>query len=211
VLYEVVRENLETLYGAIGDGALAVRIPKHARKELEAYLDCGLLCRGFARLKYQDCGERGLVAFSCKGHGFCPSCTGRRIRATAANLAERVLPPESGLRQWVLTFPFSWRRRLAQDGALLGRLSRELWEPSRKFSLKNGSGRRRRGGPYLPELSGQYPRWPGSPIDDFRAQDELHVLSPPIRRRDAQRSLEIRRIRDELACRERAIRLDTGH
>jgi hypothetical protein len=46
-LYEVVRDNLETLYGAIDDGALAVRIPKHARKELEAYLDCGLLCRGY--------------------------------------------------------------------------------------------------------------------------------------------------------------------
>jgi hypothetical protein len=25
VLYEVVRDNLETLYGAIGDGAIAVR------------------------------------------------------------------------------------------------------------------------------------------------------------------------------------------
>ena len=37
-LYEVVRDNLETLYGAIGDGAIAGRIPKHARKELEAYL-----------------------------------------------------------------------------------------------------------------------------------------------------------------------------
>ena len=69
-LYEVVRDNLETLYGAIGDGAIAVRIPKHARKELEAYLDCGLLCRGFARLKCQDCGERRLVAFSCKGVAF---------------------------------------------------------------------------------------------------------------------------------------------
>jgi hypothetical protein len=46
------------------------------------------------------------------------------MNATAANLMERVLPPESGLRQWVLTFPFSWRRRLAQDGALLGRLTR---------------------------------------------------------------------------------------
>jgi hypothetical protein len=53
--------NLETLYGAIGDGAIAVRIRKHARKELESYLDCGLLCRGFARLKCQDCGERRLV------------------------------------------------------------------------------------------------------------------------------------------------------
>jgi hypothetical protein len=58
-------DNLETLYGAIEDGALAVRIPKHTRKELEAYLDCGLLCRGFARLRCDDCGESRLVAFSC--------------------------------------------------------------------------------------------------------------------------------------------------
>ena len=37
-LYEVVRDNLETLYGAIDDGALDVRLGKHARKELEGYL-----------------------------------------------------------------------------------------------------------------------------------------------------------------------------
>ena len=35
-LYETVRENLETLYGAIDDGALEVKIPKHAKKELES-------------------------------------------------------------------------------------------------------------------------------------------------------------------------------
>ncbi len=64
-LYEVVRDNLETLYGAIEDGAIAVRIPKHARKELEAYLECGQLCRGFARLRCEECGESQLVAFSC--------------------------------------------------------------------------------------------------------------------------------------------------
>ena len=132
-LYEVVRDNFETLYGAIGDGAIAVRIPKHARKELEAYLDCGLLCRGFARLRCQECGESRLVAFSCKGRGFCPSCMGRRMSATAANLIERVLPPQSGLRQWVLTFPFPWRRRLAQDGALLGRLTRIFVETVQAF------------------------------------------------------------------------------
>jgi hypothetical protein len=66
-LCEVVRDNLETLYGAIEDGAIAVRIPKHARKELEAYLSCGLLCRGFARLKSEGCGERRLVALGPKG------------------------------------------------------------------------------------------------------------------------------------------------
>jgi hypothetical protein len=42
-LYELVRDNLDTLYGAIDDGALDVRLSKHAKKELEAYLDCGLL------------------------------------------------------------------------------------------------------------------------------------------------------------------------
>ncbi|MGH7347826.1 MAG: transposase zinc-binding domain-containing protein [Candidatus Rokuibacteriota bacterium] len=123
-LYEVVRDNLETLCGAIDDGAVAVRIPQHAWRELEAYLDCGLLCRGFARLRCGGCGESRLVAFSCKGRGFCPSCLGRRMNATAANLIERVLPPETALRQWVLTFPFAWRPRLARDGALLSRLTR---------------------------------------------------------------------------------------
>jgi hypothetical protein len=64
-LYEVVRDNLETLYGAIDDEALPVRIPKHARKELAAYLSCGLLCRGFARLKCHDCRQTHLVALDC--------------------------------------------------------------------------------------------------------------------------------------------------
>ncbi len=45
------------------------------------------------------------------------------MSATAANLKERVLP-QTGLRQWVLTFPFPWRRRLGQDGALFGKLTR---------------------------------------------------------------------------------------
>src|SRR5277367_1257401 len=56
-LYELVRDNLDTLYGAIDDGALDVRLPKHAKKEIEAYLDCGLLCCGFARLRCGSCDE----------------------------------------------------------------------------------------------------------------------------------------------------------
>ena len=57
---------------------------------------------------------------------------GRRISATAANLIERVLP-ETGLRQWVLTFPFPWRRRLSQDGALFGTLTRIFVETVHAF------------------------------------------------------------------------------
>jgi hypothetical protein len=54
------------------------------------------------------------------------------MNATAANLMERVLP-ETGLRQWVLTFPFPWRRRLAQDGVLLGKLTRTFVETVQGF------------------------------------------------------------------------------
>jgi hypothetical protein len=122
-LYAVVRDNLETLYGAVDEGAVTIALPAFVKKELEGYLDCGVLCRGFARLKCESCGERRLVAFSCKGRGFCPSCLGRRMASTAANLVEHVLPP-SPLRQWVLTVPYPWRKRLAYDGELLGALTR---------------------------------------------------------------------------------------
>jgi fibro-slime domain-containing protein len=70
---------------------LGVKLPKHAKKELDAYLDCGLLCRGFARLKCDQCAESRLVAFSCKGRGFCPSCMGRRMCATSAQLIGRTV------------------------------------------------------------------------------------------------------------------------
>ena len=141
VLYEVVRDNIETLHTlwrAIDDGALDVRLPKHAVKELNAYLDCGLLCGGFARIRCEACGESRLVAFSCKGRGFCPSCRGRRMCSTAANLIEDVLP-DVALRQWVLTFPFQWRRRLAQDGALLSLLSRSFVDAVHAFYAKRAA------------------------------------------------------------------------
>ena len=137
-LYEVVRDNLDTLYGAIDDGALDIKIPAHARKELDAYLDCGLLCRGFARLRCEACAETHLVAFSCKGRGFCPSCLGRRMCQTAANLVEHVLP-EAALRQWVLTFPFAWRKRLAQDGALLSALTRIFVDTVQAFYVSRAA------------------------------------------------------------------------
>ncbi len=54
------------------------------------------------------------------------------MSATAANLMERVLP-QTGLRQWVLTFPFPWRQRLAQDGALFGKLTRIYVETVQTF------------------------------------------------------------------------------
>jgi len=124
-LYRIVQDNLETLYGAVDDGAVKVGLPRFVRKELEGYLDCGLLCRGFARLRCGGCAQTRLVAFCCKGRGFCPSCLGRKMSATAANLVDDVMP-KVPLRQWVLTVPFAWRSRLGFDGALLGAVVRRL-------------------------------------------------------------------------------------
>jgi Transposase zinc-binding domain/Putative transposase len=144
VLYAVVRDNLATLYGAVDDGELAIALPKFVRKELDGYLTCGLLCCGFARLWCEGCKASRVVAFSCKGRGFCPSCLGRKMAQTAAHLIDEVLP-EVALRQWVLTFPFAWRKRLGYDGALLSALTGIFVKTVLAFYKKH-TGRKAAGG-----------------------------------------------------------------
>jgi len=121
VLHGVVREHLETFLarGHRGDGE---GYPRFIEKEFRRYLDCGLLCHGFARLRCPSCGHENLIAFSCKGR-LCPSCMGRRTAEIAASLVDQLLP-EAGYRQWVLTFPWSLRFPLAVDRDLLARLTR---------------------------------------------------------------------------------------
>ena len=114
---------METLFAAVDEGAVSVSLPAFVRNELSAYLECGRLCRGFARLRCVACAESRVVAFSCKGRGFCPSCLGRKMSATAANIAEHVTR-RAPLRQWVITMPFAWRARLEYDGKLLSALLR---------------------------------------------------------------------------------------
>jgi hypothetical protein len=46
----------------------------------------------------------------------------REQPAPQPHLAEDVLPPVA-LRQWVLTFPYAWRKRLGYDAALLSALT----------------------------------------------------------------------------------------
>jgi len=119
VLYAIVRDHLETFLEEPrrqdGDG-----YPAFLEREFRRYLHCGLLARGFARLRCPECGFERLVAFSCKGR-LCPSCTGRRMADIAASLVDDRLP-EAPYRQWVLTFPWPLRFRLAVDRALLGKL-----------------------------------------------------------------------------------------
>jgi hypothetical protein len=86
-------------------------------------LGCGILARGLAQLSCPTCHERYVVAWSCKGRAFCPSCGGRRTNAGALTLVDHVLP-EVPLRQFVVTVPFPLRFPLAFDGELLSQVVR---------------------------------------------------------------------------------------
>jgi hypothetical protein len=54
------------------------------------------------------------------------------MSATAAHLIEDVLPTVP-LRQWVLTYPYAWRARLAHDGELLSALTRLFVDTVQSF------------------------------------------------------------------------------
>ena len=53
--------------------------PGYVEEELRGYLECGILCFGFARRLCTGCGTGFVIAFSCKGRGVCPSCNGRHM------------------------------------------------------------------------------------------------------------------------------------
>jgi hypothetical protein len=115
LLYCTVQAHLETFLARRTDEGRPV--PRFVERELRAFLDCGLLPHGFVRVRCTACGAPRLVAFSCKGRGFCPSCGTRRMSDTAAHLVDRVLP-EVPVRQWVLSIPYPLRYRLAYDADL---------------------------------------------------------------------------------------------
>ena len=118
-LYQVVRDHVATFYAAVEEGFASAPLPEFVKDEFESYLDCGILCRGAALLVCEECPATKVIALSCKGRAFCPSCMGRRMAQTAANVIDHVLPPDVPLRQWVLTFPFELRARLGFDAKLL--------------------------------------------------------------------------------------------
>ncbi len=117
VLHHVVRGHLETFLAETrlrGDGA---GLPRFVERELRAFLTCGVRAHGFARFRCRGCAHEILVALSCKGRGFCPSCCGRRMAERAAHLVDGVFG-DLPVRQWVLTLPHRLRYALAYDQRL---------------------------------------------------------------------------------------------
>jgi hypothetical protein len=94
-------------------------LPDFVKREFEAYLDCGIVERGYVRVECPSCGFERAVAFSCKKRGgICPSCMGRRMNDTAAHLVDQVLPLDTPVRQWVCSMPFSLRYLMGYDKKL---------------------------------------------------------------------------------------------
>jgi hypothetical protein len=137
ILYGVVQAELETFLARAQGRERPV--PRFVERELRGFLRCGILAHGFVRVRCGECGLDRVVAFSCKGRGFCPSCGGRRMADTAAHLVDRVLP-EVPVRQWVLSLPFALRYRLAYDArltrAVLGIFVRTVFGSLRRRARK---------------------------------------------------------------------------
>ena len=121
VLHQVLRAHLETFVQRVDEDPSQLGLASFVESELRGYLRCGVLAHGFARCWCATCNDSILVAFSCKGRGFCPSCGGRRMAQSAARLIDDVLP-EVPMRQWVLTLPYPLRYRLSWDTELLSRV-----------------------------------------------------------------------------------------
>ncbi|MBW1757845.1 MAG: transposase [Deltaproteobacteria bacterium] len=117
VLHRVVCEHLQTFLWELDRHHEERGAPLFVKREFQRFVRCGVLAHGFARFRCGACGTDRLVAFSCKGRGFCPSCGGRRMTERAAHLIDHVLP-RAPVRQWVLSLPFELRYRLAWDHKL---------------------------------------------------------------------------------------------
>jgi hypothetical protein len=64
-LHRVVRDNLRTLYAASEHG-FASPLPGFVKDELEGFIDCGVLARGFAVLACPDCREQKSLASAAR-------------------------------------------------------------------------------------------------------------------------------------------------
>ncbi|MFH0915808.1 MAG: transposase zinc-binding domain-containing protein, partial [bacterium] len=91
MLYRILQQHLATFLG-IREAPERGGLPRFVRRELRAFLDCGMPQRGFLRVRCDGCRREQILPFSCKGRGFCPSCCMRRLIELEAHLTAEVLP-----------------------------------------------------------------------------------------------------------------------
>ena len=132
-LYRVVQEHLDRYVGAYEErfeprwGPLRSVVVRTA----EAFLECGRLRNGFARIRCPQCRGEHLLAFSCQTRNFCPSCQAKRAALFAEKLVAEVLAPVPH-RHVVFTIPRVLRGLFERERRLLGLLSRSAYEAVRR-------------------------------------------------------------------------------
>jgi len=122
----VYEERYQKRYGVLRDVV---------REVVYKYLGCGDLRKGFARIKCKGCNHEVLLAFSCKGRYFCPSCHQKRVLMFGEWITEEILYPLPH-RQYVFTIPKMLRPHFRFDRKLLGKLSRCAYDCLKEFFRK---------------------------------------------------------------------------
>ena len=92
-----------------------------------AFLRCGDLHFGFARVRCPDCRHEMFVALSCRQRCLCPSCHQKRTMLAAETIA-RTICQSVPHRQLVFTIPKRLRLYFRYDRRLLGELARAAWD-----------------------------------------------------------------------------------
>ena len=68
VLHRVMLEHLSTFFAMAEDragaGSARLGLPRHVRRELAGFQDCGILSRGFVRVACGTCKQSIVVAYS---------------------------------------------------------------------------------------------------------------------------------------------------
>ena len=127
-LWRLIDEHFET-FGQVYDERYQAKYGfwrPVIERSVAAFLKCGDLQEGFARVRCPDCKHEMFVAYSCKQRCTCPSCHQKRTLLTAIHVAEEVCCPVAH-RQVVLTIPKRLRVHARFDRRLLGKLSVCAW------------------------------------------------------------------------------------
>ena len=105
---------------------------------LREFLRCGLLEHGFARLWCSECRRSVLVAFSCRGRSFCPSCEKKKQLLWGEWLREDLLAPVPH-RHVVLTIPRLLRPLFRRRCELLSEVARAAAEATVELVQRTAS------------------------------------------------------------------------
>lgn len=126
---------------------------------VRGFLKCGDLQEGFARVRCPDCRHEYLLAFSCRGRWFCPSCHAKKVVQFGMHLRTNLLHPVPH-RQYVFSLPIILRTFFKYDRKLLGKLCQCINKSLLRFfrtatGLKEGS----LGAVMAIQTFGDYARW----------------------------------------------------